>query len=242
MPARQRILVVDDEAELRDLLVGYLGEHGFEVEGCAGGAELDRRLAAAPAELVLLDLGLPGEDGFSIARRLRGLPGGGPAIIMVTGAGTVVDRVVGLEVGADDYVPKPFDYRELLARIRAVLRRASAKAAPKAGADEVVFGPWRLDLGARTLTRDDGGAVVLTAMEFDLLAALAKRPNRVLTRDQLLDLSTSGAASAAAEPFDRAIDVRVTRLRRKVEADPGRPRFIRTVRGTGYMFTPNGSE
>ncbi|HYE48186.1 MAG TPA: response regulator [Azospirillaceae bacterium] len=242
MAEGQRILVVDDEAELRDLLVAYLADYGFRVEGCGSGAEMDKRLAGGTVELVLLDLGLPGEDGFSIARRLRALPGGGPAIIMITGAGTVVDRVVGLEVGADDYVPKPFDYRELLARVRAVLRRAAAKPAVKPGSEELVFGPWRLDIGARTLTRDDGNAVVLTAMEFDLLAALAKRPNRVLTRDQLLDLSTSAAASAAAEPFDRAIDVRITRLRRKVEADPGRPRFIRTVRGTGYMFTPGGGE
>jgi len=239
---RNRIVVVDDEAELRELLTVYLNAQGFETASAASGAELDRVLAERPADLLLLDLGLPGEDGFSIARRLRTADGAGPAIIMVTGAGTVVDRVVGLELGADDYVAKPFDLRELLARVRAVLRRAAVKQAAQAPAAEadgreiIAFGPWRLDMAARCLSRHNSGPIELTAMEFDLLAVFASKPNRVLTRDQLLDM----AHHRDNEPFDRSIDVRIARLRRKIETDPARPQYIKTIRGAGYMFTPKG--
>lgn len=235
MAESARIAIVDDEPGIREMLSDYLGGQGFRVTAAADGAGLDRVLADGGTDLVLLDLTLPGEDGFSIARRLRALPGGGPGIIMVTGAGTTVDRVVGLELGADDYVAKPFDLRELLARVRAVLRRAAAKApaAEPLDKDVIAFGPWRLDLVGRTLRRADGGGMVeLTAMEFDLLSVLAQRPNRVLTRDQLLDL----AHNRDIEPFDRSIDVRITRLRKKIETDPARPRFIKTMRGAGYMF------
>jgi len=241
MSGAKKIIVVDDEAELRELLAGYLSQQGLQVRQAASGAALDRLLAEEPADLVLLDLTMPVEDGFSIARRLRTLEGGGPAIIMVTGAGTVVDRVVGLELGADDYIAKPFDLRELLARVRAVLRRSdavrAAAALPEADGREVVgFGPWRLDLAARTLRRGNGDPVELTAMEFDLLAVFAAKPNRVLSRDQLLDL----AHHRDNEPFDRSIDVRIARLRRKIEIDPARPQYIKTIRGAGYMFTPKG--
>ncbi|MFM2043406.1 MAG: hypothetical protein RLY86_1982 [Pseudomonadota bacterium] len=259
MAESRRILVVDDEADLREMLTAYLSAQGFSVAATADGAGLDRLLREGEADLVLLDLALPGEDGYSIARRLKGPDGSGPAIIMVTGAGAVVDRVVGLELGADDYVAKPFDLRELLARIRAVLRRgrtggeaaggttaANHGAAPGPapgpgqrpgdGREIIAFGPWRLDLAARVLLRADGGVVELTAMEFDLLATFAARPNRVLSRDQLLDL----AHHRDNEPFDRSIDVRIARLRRKIETDPARPRYIKTLRGAGYMFIPKG--
>ncbi|WP_119680478.1 response regulator [Indioceanicola profundi] len=237
----RKILIVDDEAELRELLTAYLGQQGFDVAAASGGDELDKLMMLGQPDLVLLDLGLPGEDGFSIARRLKKPDGSGPAIIMVTGAGTVVDRVVGLELGADDYVAKPFDLRELLARVRAVLRRGSAKptaaAAPEADGREIIgFGPWKLDMAARSLRRQDGDLIELTAMEFDLLAVFATKPNRVLTRDQLLDM----AHHRDNEPFDRSIDVRIARLRRKIEIDPARPQYIKTIRGAGYMFTPKG--
>ncbi len=238
MAEAPRIAIVDDEPGIREMLAEYLSGQGFRMLAAPDGSALDRIMADGGADLVLLDLTLPGEDGFSIARRLRALPGGGPGIIMVTGAGTTVDRVVGLELGADDYVAKPFELRELLARVRAVLRRAAARTAvPEPVAQDVIaFGPWRLDLSGRTLRRMEGGIVELTAMEFDLLSVLAQRPNRVLTRDQLLDL----AHNRDIEPFDRSIDVRITRLRKKIETDPARPQFIKTMRGAGYMFVREG--
>ena len=238
-----RIIVVDDEPELRRVLTEYLTKHGFRVRAAAGGAELDALLGEDSADLLILDVNMPGENGISIARRIRA--GCGTPILMLTAADDVVDRVVGLEIGADDYVTKPFDLRELLARIRAVLRRtelpppASAVQAGVPAAAQPVrgvrFGRVVLDLDARCLVEDDGEPVELTAMEFDLLRVFAQNPNRVLTRDRLLDL----AHNRGTEPFDRSIDIRVARIRRKVEHDPAKPQVIRTMRGSGYMFVPN---
>jgi two-component system OmpR family response regulator len=245
-----RLIVVDDEPELREILVEYLTKHGFAVRTAASGQELDARLAVEPADLLILDITMPGEDGLSIARRIRAR--GTTPILMLTAADDVVDRVVGLEVGADDYVTKPFDLRELRARIRALMRRAEPAPvgpppAPPSAADglsaadrppvadgikRVRFGKVLLDMQARCLLGDDGEALPLTSMEFDLLRAFAQNPNRVLTRDRLLDL----AHNRGWEPFDRSIDIRIARLRRKIEPDPGKPQVIKTVHGTGYVF------
>ncbi len=237
-----RIIVVDDEPELCELIREYLGRNGFQVSCAAGGAALDAELAIRPADLVLLDVNMPGEDGFSIARRLRGA--GNLPILMLTSAGDVVDRVLALELGVDDYLVKPFDLRELRARIRTILRRTAREVTPPshdAPAAEpapprrlVSFGVVQLDTEARCLFRSDGTELPLTAMEYDLLQVFAENPNRVLTRDRLLDL----ANRHDRDPFDRSVDIRVTRLRRKVEADPTKPAAIRTVRGAGYMFVP----
>jgi DNA-binding response OmpR family regulator len=233
-----RVLVVDDEPDLREMIATYLGKHGFVVSGAADGQELDAHLGRDSPDLLILDVNLPGEDGFAIARRVRArstVP-----ILMLTAAGDAVDRVVGLELGADDYVTKPFDLRELRARIQAVLRRGGAtRDRPQKQTEGVAkcirFGDLLLDLDAHKLLRPDGTELEITAMEFDLLAAFARHPNRVLSRDRLLDL----AHNRGAEPFDRSIDVRITRLRRKVERDPEKPQVIKTMRGTGYMFVSN---
>jgi two-component system phosphate regulon response regulator OmpR len=239
----RRILVVDDEPELRQVLIEYLTKHGFDVRGAADGQELDAVLAEEPMDLLILDINMPGEDGISIARRVRAL--NLAPILMLTAADAVVDRVVGLEIGADDYVTKPFDLRELLARIRAILRRMMpppemqrpAPAVPAPATGGVRFGRVVLDQEARCLVEDSGERLELTAMEFDLLRAFAQNPNRVLTRDRLLDL----AHNRDMEPFDRSIDVRIARIRRKIEHDPAKPQVIRTLRGSGYMFVPNRS-
>ncbi|MBB4019854.1 two-component system phosphate regulon response regulator OmpR [Chelatococcus caeni] len=231
---------MDDEAGVRETVSEFLASQGFAVRAAGDGRGLDQLLGEAAADLLLVDVNMPGEDGFSIARRVRAttqIP-----IIMLTAAGDIVDRVVGLELGADDYVTKPFDLRELKARIRAVLRRhgsAGGGLPEPAGAQAslVRFGTVLLDLDAHCLVRADGAREMLTAMEFDLMHVFLKNPNRVLTRDRLLDL----AHHRDNEPFDRSIDVRVTRLRRKVEADPANPKVIKTVRGVGYMFSPGGS-
>jgi len=235
-----RILVVDDDPDLRDLLIGYLAREGFAVTGAENGRNMDAALAATDYDLILLDLMLPGEDGLSIARRLR--QSSQIPIIMLSARGDEVDRIVGLEVGADDYVSKPFNPRELLARIRAVLRRRDAAAAPSGapgeaapGAETFDFGPYHLDTRSREL-RKDGEVIALTGGELDLLAVLAAHPNRVLDRDRLLDLLKGYERS----PFDRSIDVQIARLRAKIEPDTKRPRYIRTVWGKGYMFTPSG--
>jgi DNA-binding response OmpR family regulator len=235
---RPRVLVVDDDAGLRGLLTQYLTREGFEVAAVADGAAMDARLAREDVDLVILDLMLPGEDGLSIARRLRArsqVP-----IIMLSARGEEVDRIVGLEVGADDYLPKPFNPRELLARIRAVLRRRLAPAgeAEAAGAPAVyAFGPFRLDTGALRLTRD-GEDLDLTPGEYALLRVFVERPNRVLSRDTLMDL----IKGYERDPFDRSIDVRVARLRAKIEEDSKEPRYIRTVWGQGYLFAPDGDD
>jgi DNA-binding response OmpR family regulator len=228
------IAVVDDEPDIRETLREYLELKGYRVSCLDGGKALRTLIESQSVDLALLDINMPGEDGLSLARFLR--ESTGAMIIMLTAAGDVIDRVVGLEMGADDYVAKPFDLRELLARIKAVLRRP--RAAPSGSAmpasDEIRFGDCRLDMAAHKLRGADGSDIALTAMEFDLLKAFAERPNRVLSRDQLLDL----AHSRDWEPFDRSIDIRIARLRRKIEADPSKPQVIKTVRGAGYMFAP----
>ena len=230
------LLIADDDAALRAALAEYLCAHGLHVRAVADGAALKEALRAAPADLVVLDLNMPGEDGLSLARGLRGGEFGDPAIIMLTGASDVVDRVAGLEVGADDYVAKPCDPRELLARIRAVLRRRNKALAPVAGAALVRMGDKTLDLEGRCLIGPEQERQVLHPREYELLAAFAARPGRILTRERLLDL----AHPHGDEAFDRSIDVRIARIRRKLEADPTNPRIIRTVRGAGYVFDPDG--
>ena len=235
----RRIVVVDDDDGVREMVAEYLSHHGYNVRAANGGSELDQLLAVDGADLVLLDVNMPGEDGLSIARRLR-RANPDLSIVMLTAMGEVIDRVVGLEIGTDDYIVKPFDLRELRARLGAVLRRASAPAEPKSAdakpeaetAHRVAFGMVELDLEARKLVRPDGSEERLTAMEFDLLQAFAKNPNRVLSRDKLLDL----AHQKEMEPFDRSIDIRIARLRRKIEVDPAKPQVIKTERGGGYIF------
>ncbi|HEX7217838.1 MAG TPA: response regulator [Burkholderiales bacterium] len=227
-----RILVVDDDPSVRAMLVEYLTQHGYEVHAAASGAAMRAELARATPAVVLLDIGLPGEDGLTLARYLRERHDVG--IIMVTGAGDVVDRVAGLEVGADDYIAKPFDPRELRARLKSVLRRLESKSPEKNTSEKVSIGRCLLDLKSRALCDAKGREVPITAMEFELLRTLVEHPNQVLTRDQLLTLTRN----REWEPFDRSIDIRITRLRRKVEEDPARPRAIKTVRGAGYMFVP----
>ncbi len=239
MAARARIAVVEDEADLREVVVEYLGAQGYEALPCPDGAALDGTLAAGPVEAVLLDLNLPREGGLSIARRLRRLDPA-PGIIMLTALGEPVDRVVGLEVGADDYIGKPFELRELLARLRSLLRRRDAtmpKPAPPAAAPVLHFAGFTLHAAERRLLDGSGAEVPLTTMEFDLLLLLAARRGQVLSRETLLAL----AHGKEAEPFDRSIDIRITRLRRKLEPDPANPALIRTVRGQGYLFTPDGT-
>lgn len=226
------ILVVDDDPALCELLAEYLGESGFVVTTTGDGVAMRRALAKHTPDAVILDLMLPGEDGLTLARELRGqseVP-----ILMLSARGDEVDRVVGLEVGADDYLAKPFSPRELLARLRALLRRTRPVAAV-AQIGALVFGPFVLDAGSRRLLRD-GTEVRLTGAEFDLLRALVERPQRVLTRDMLIDLLKGYDRS----PYDRSIDIRIARLRRKIESDPANPVYIRTVRGEGYLFNPLG--
>ncbi|MCY4549456.1 MAG: response regulator [Defluviicoccus sp.] len=233
MSESPHILIVDDDREIRDLTGRYLRKNGFRVDSAADSKAMERLLRDGRFDLVVLDLMLPGEDGLSICRRLRAatrIP-----ILMLTAVAEDTDRIVGLEMGADDYLTKPFNPRELLARIRAVLRRADGQGAVQEPADgALVFAGWRLDPARRELRDPDGVLVALTAGEFALLAALAERPGRVLSRDRLLDLTRG----RDAQPFDRSIDVQVSRLRRKIEPDPKKPEFIKTVRSGGYVFTP----
>jgi two-component system OmpR family response regulator len=228
------ILIVDDQREICDLVQGYLTGEGYRVSTAHDGGEMRRTMAQGGVDLVILDLMLPGEDGLTLARSLREESSVG--IIILTGRGEIVDRIIGLEMGADDYLPKPFHLRELLARVKSVLRRASSRdddrqAAPRSRAR---FSGWNLDLASRELLSPSGEEVRLTTGEFDLLAAFVNNANQVLTRDRLLDL----ARNREAGPFDRTIDVQVGRLRRKLEDDPQRPTMIKTVRGSGYIFTP----
>jgi DNA-binding response OmpR family regulator len=233
-----RLIVVDDEPDLREMIAEYFGKYGFVVRTASDGRELDAHLAGDPPDLLILDVNMPGEDGFAIARRVRARSA--VPILMLSAAGDTVDRVVGLELGADDYVTKPFDLRELRARVQTVLRRTGRARDPPPQQDEsptkrVHFGDLLLDLDAHRLLQADGTELEITAMEFDLLAVFARNPNRVLSRDRLLDL----AHSRGSEPFDRSIDVRITRIRRKVERDPEKPQVIKTMRGAGYMFVPS---
>ena len=227
------ILIVDDDAGIRELLADYLGQQGYAVTTAGDGKEMARRLQEQLPALVVMDLMLPGEDGLALTRQLKaahGLP-----VIMLSARGEDVDRIVGLEVGADDSLPKPFNPRELLARIRAVLRRGEAQADKSADAGLAQFGPFRLDLAAQRLTRD-GQEIALTQAEFSLLKIFVEHPNRALSRDQIMDW----LKGFERDPFDRSIDVRVTRLRKKIEDDPANPAYIRTVWGQGYLFAPKG--
>ncbi|HLI66815.1 MAG TPA: response regulator [Caulobacteraceae bacterium] len=227
-----RVLMVDDDPGIRDVVSDFLRKHGFAVETAGDAADMDRVLSKEPVDVVVLDIMLPGEDGLAICRRLAGA--GGPAIIMLSAMGEETDRIVGLELGADDYLPKPCNPRELLARIRAVLRRRneprSADGALGAGC---AFAGWRLDLVRRELRSPQGVIVNLSSGEFSLLRAFVERPQRVLTRDRLLDL----ARGPDTEAYDRAIDVQISRLRKKLDDGSGGQELIRTIRNEGYVFT-----
>jgi two-component system OmpR family response regulator len=229
-PQPAKILVVDDDPGVREVLADFLSRHGYEVREAGDAQEMDRALDASSPDLVVLDLMMPGEDGLSVCRRLAAAAG--PPVIMLSAMGEETDRIVGLELGADDYLPKPCSPRELLARVRAVLRRRR-EPSPTAGPAAIVeFDGWRLDLVRRRLTSPQDVAVELSGGEFNLLRVFVERPERVLSRDQLLDL----ARGASSEAFDRAIDVQVSRLRRKLDDGSGRE-LIRTVRGEGYVFS-----
>jgi two-component system, OmpR family, response regulator len=236
-----RILVVDDDARIRRLLHRLLSTEGYLVDSASGGTGMRRALGGQPFDLVILDLRLAGgEDGLSLAQGLRATSD--VSLIMLTGKGEPVDKVVGLEVGADDYITKPFDRRELIARIRSVLRRAGASRAAGAhqpGDGHVFrFGGWTLDLTRHELTSENAQRIELTTYEFLLLSALAQRPGQVLSRDRILDV----IANRNWQPYDRSIDVLVGKLRRKLNDDPRSPRLIRTIRGIGYMLTPPANQ
>ena len=232
-----KILVIDDDPRLRDLLVRYLTEQGFQAQALADASQLDKRLQRDPPHLLVLDLMLPGEDGLAVCRRLRG-SGETVPIIMLTAKGDDVDRIVGLEMGADDYLPKPFNPRELVARIHAVLRRHTERLAPGAPSTDgrVAFGPYVLDLGTRRLLRGDI-AIALTTGEFGVLKVLATHPRQPMTRERLMLL----ARGRDHDVFDRAIDVQISRLRKLIEPDPSTPRYIQTVWGFGYVFVPDAT-
>lgn len=238
------ILVVDDDLRLRELLHRYLAEHGFLVQSAANATEMDKALGGGQFDMIVLDLMLPGEDGLAICRRLRGA-GNEIPVIMLTAKGDEVDRIIGLEMGADDYLPKPFNPRELVARIHAVLRRrtpviaASVPGAPAGveGAEVKKFGPYILDFATRRLTRQ-GKLIELTTGEFALLKALLNNARQPLSRDQLMEL----ARGREHEAFDRSIDVQISRLRRLIEPQPSSPRYIQTVWGFGYVFVPDGEK
>lgn len=238
MDKRGHLLIVDDDRDVQSTLSDYFEAHGFAVSTAGHGEEMRAILAKQPIDVVLMDLHLPGEDGLALTRELRAR--GGIGIVMVTGVGETVDRVIGLEMGADDYVAKPFDLRELLARVRSVLRRvrtgsAVAPSAPENPKAKIRIGQCTLDLAARKLFDVDGAEINLSTSEFDLLEAFASNPNRVLSRERLLDL----AHAQGDEVFDRSIDVRVARIRKKIEVCPDHPEVIKTVRGAGYMFVPS---
>jgi two-component system phosphate regulon response regulator OmpR len=236
-----QVLVVDDDPDIRELITDYLATHGYRVTGVDCADAMRAALASQIPDVVLLDIGLPGEDGLSLGRYLR--EHHDLAVIMVSGAGESVDRIIGLEVGADDYLTKPFDPRELLARIKSVLRRyqhrpaANTPETPGASSRRMAFGQCQLDLDSRELLGPQGESIPLTAAEFDLLQVFAERPNRTLSRDQLLGLTQN----REWDPYDRSIDIRIARLRKKIEVNPDKPRTIKTVRGVGYLFVPEKS-
>ncbi len=238
MTTTPHILVVDDDAEIRGLLSGFLARHDLRVTTAACGSEMKAALANWAIDLIVLDVMMPAEDGLTLCRDLRGR-GSNVPVIMLTAMGEETDRIVGLEMGADDYLPKPFNSRELLARIKAVLRRSGNHPGPAADTEKkqqtITFAGWTFDLESRELTSPEGIRVELSGGEFQLLEAFVTHPGRVLSRDQLLDL----ARGREAAPFDRAIDVQVSRLRRKIEADPKSPLLVKTVRAGGYLFTPS---
>jgi DNA-binding response OmpR family regulator len=234
--AKATLLIVDDEADVREVLEEYFTSHGYTTIGAANAAAAKALAAKHAIDLALVDINMPGEDGLSLARHLRERYKS-LAIVMLTSAGTVVDRIVGLEMGADDYVPKPFDPRELAARVKSVLRRTSAGNRADIGAEKIRVGRCVLDLAAHRLTDEAGAEVAMSPLEFDLLKALAEEPNRPLSRERILNLSQK----RDWDPFDRSVDLRVMRLRKKIEPDPEHPRYIRTVRNEGYIFVPDGS-
>lgn len=228
------IYVTDDDPGIRELLAEYLNTQGYNVHTAENAVALDALLAHKLPDLVVLDWMMPGEDGLSVARRLRAQPGF-PPIIMLSAKGEDIDRIIGLEVGADDYLPKPFNPRELLARVRAVLRRQQPAAAEAPSARVVSFGPFTVNLDSRNLSRD-GSEISLTGGEYELLEIFVTHANRALSRDWLMDQ----LRGFERDPFDRSIDVRVNRLRKKIEDDPANPAYIRTQRGQGYLFVPQG--
>jgi two-component system phosphate regulon response regulator OmpR len=238
---KTRVIVVDDDQRLRELVVRYLTEQGFEARAVPDGASMDKQLARERYDLVVLDLMLPGEDGLAICRRLRAqdtAQAGGPAIIMLTAKGDEVDRIVGLEMGADDYLPKPFNPRELVARINAVLRRRQPSGPPGAPATDTEihrFGAFEFNLATRSLARD-GKPVPLTTGEFSVLKVLVQHPRQPLSRDKMMELARGREYGV----FDRSIDVQISRLRKIVEDDSANPRHIQTVWGFGYVFVPDG--
>ncbi|TWT03758.1 response regulator [Reyranella sp. CPCC 100927] len=231
--AKPHVLLVEDDAEISRMLMGVLSESGFGASAVGSAIAMDAVLARRPVDLVVLDVMLPGEDGFSICRRLRA--SSDVPIIMVTARGEDIDRIIGLETGADDYVCKPFNSRELVARIRALLRRAgSSRQGDRHRARLLRFAGWQIDPATRQLHDPEGVRVAMTSVEFDLLAAFCRNPGRVLSRELLIELTHSGLAS----PVQRSIDVHVSRIRQKIEPDPDDPSFIKTVRLGGYVFTP----
>lgn len=231
--AKPHVLLVEDDPEISRMLGDVLTDNGFAVSAAQSAVEMDEVLAGEAIDLVVLDLMLPGEDGLSICRRLRA--GSSIPIIMVTARGDEVDRIVGLEIGADDYLPKPFNSRELLARIRALLRRAQTSTATALSRQRVLtFAGWRIDPATRQLHNPDGVRVTMTSVEFDVLLAFCRNPGRVLSREQLLEMVHGGIAG----PIERSIDVHISRIRQKLETDPRDPVLIKTVRLGGYLFTP----
>ncbi|WP_062266501.1 response regulator [Endozoicomonas arenosclerae] len=239
MEPKKHILVVDDHSEIRDLLGKYLGQHGYEVSLANGGRKMRKVLESQPVDLVVLDVMMPEEDGLTLCRSLK--EKGGPPVIMLTALGEEADTIVGLEMGADDYVSKPFSPRELLARIKAVLRRLeylpNQRRVPVESSKKT-FAGWTLDIHQQQLEREDGLLVPLSTAEFRLLEVFLGHPRKVLSRDQLLDMTKGREAL----PFDRSIDNQVSRLRKKIEPDPKNPSLIKTVWGGGYSFTPEVSE
>jgi DNA-binding response OmpR family regulator len=228
------ILIVDDEPDVREVVEEYLTGNGYAAIAAESASAARAAAASHPIDLALLDIRMPGEDGLSLARHLRERYAT-IAIVMLTSAGTVVDRIVGLEMGADDYITKPFDPRELLARVKSVLRRTSAAGRAELGAERMRVGRCVLDVAAHRLTDENGDEVSMSPLEFDLLKALVEHPNRPLSRERILNLN-----QREWEPFDRSVDLRVMRLRKKIEPDPLHPRFIRTIRNEGYVFVPDG--
>jgi two-component system phosphate regulon response regulator OmpR len=230
------VLIVDDETGVREVIEEYLSTHGYTVVGAESALAARAIAARQQVDLAVVDIHMPGEDGLSLARHLRERFTG-IAIIMLTSASAVVDRVVGLEMGADDYVSKPFDPRELLARVKSVLRRTADSSSADIGAERVRIGRCVLDLAAHRLTDESGAEVPMSPLEFDLLKALAEHPNRALSRESIMNMTQRRDWN----PFDRSVDLRIMRLRKKIEPDPEHPRYIRTVRNEGYLFVPGGA-
>ncbi|HEY0043675.1 MAG TPA: response regulator [Allosphingosinicella sp.] len=234
MSESAHVIVVDDDEDVRSTVAEYLRRNGLSVTEANGGDAMREVMAQRPIDLAVLDVNMPGDDGLTLAREIRA--SGQAGIIMLTARSDDIDRIVGLEIGADDYVTKPFNPRELLARVKAVLRRANRGGEESATLGrEVQMGKCRLNLDSRKLFEADGTEVQITAMEFDLLRTFAEHPRRALSRDQLLDL----AHSKDMEPFDRSIDTRIARIRRKIERDPAKPECLKTVRGAGYIYNPD---